>query len=64
MVFERQTQYHITCDVCEDAWSAHANDRRISLEEFRSDGWKIGKKCVCSDCAKKKKDVHALEVVE
>lgn len=50
MGVERQTQYYITCDDCNDSYEGYAGDRESAIRIFRENGWKIGKICVCQDC--------------
>jgi len=51
MGIEKQTQYYITCDICEDYFESWGGDRQTAIEVFRENGWKIGKKCTCPDCS-------------
>ncbi len=54
MGIERQTQYYIKCDVCDDYYEAYGGSRESAISIFRENGWKIGKKCVCQDCSEVK----------
>lgn len=47
----------VDCDVCgacdrSDYWETASKAKAI--KELRRDGWKIGKKCLCPKCSKKK----------
>jgi len=50
MGIKRETQYYIECDICDDTFETYAGDRKTAVISFRENGWKIGKKCICSDC--------------
>lgn len=50
MGIERQTQYYIECDKCNDTFETFGGSRESAIAIFRENGWEIGKKCVCSDC--------------
>ena len=46
----KNKQYFIECDEDCGTSTIAAFGRKLSMEEFRSGGWKIGKKCICPDC--------------
>jgi len=51
MAMRRETQYFIECDEDCGTSTISAMPRKYAIEEFRSGGWKIGKRCICPDCS-------------
>ena len=59
MGIEHEQQWVFVCDTCGELEVLGAGtSRRYSIKEARKDGWKIGNKVTCPECANKKEDLN------
>lgn len=62
----RITEYTLQCDLCGTTETLHTGDcgaynYNEIIKLFRTEGWSIGKKQLCSNCKTYKKDVERIQ---